>query len=652
MSTKLSIDQRINLITRNLINDGDNTLMTAKGVSLEDMRRIIAGDSDGKMIDRKEEGKYVGGDVKIIDEKECMDEDIKSSDGRYIIKTIIEDKNIDKIDAKSSGGKDVELINEKGDNKDEIEINNISTDYRPLKIYWGTATTGSPSFAYFVPMCKIRDFLLAGCDVTILLADLHSHLDALKTPEHLLEHRTNYYEEVIRSMLLAINAPVVDENGISKLRFVRGSSFQLTPRYSMDMLKLCARVSQSKARKAVTDVIKSSTSKNNISSEPSRSNKPDKESRSNETSKTNNKSDKESRSNETSKTNNKSDKPSRSNETSKSNETIKTNNSSKSGTKGSKRNVEISSSKDNFTGAAKILERSSESKSLSGNVGDLIYPLMQCLDEEYLDVDVQFGGLDQRKIFVLANEILPIVGYRKRIHLMNPMMPSLVGGRGNKMSVGSSSSVGGDIKGDVDSKTNKSDTGMEKMSSSSTNKNAKIELFDSSQVVMDKIKRSFAAPRVVDNNVLLCICRFVLFPLLDQLQSGFNGGKDLVVGDKSDVKDLAINSRDIVVGDKKDIRDIKEIKETINAMEIKDITNVIDSKDSKLEYKFIIERDEKYGGNVTFFNYEDLEAAYASGSLFPQDLKMAIGKYINILLSKFKMFATKLDVLYAKAYPS
>ena len=29
-------------------------------------------------------------------------------------------------------------------------------------------------------------------------------------------------------------------------------------------------------------------------------------------------------------------------------------------------------------------------------VGDTIYPMMQCLDDEYLDVDAQFGGVDQR----------------------------------------------------------------------------------------------------------------------------------------------------------------------------------------------------------------------------------------------------------------
>ena len=36
---------------------------------------------------------------------------------------------------------------------------------RDLKVYWGTATTGKPHVAYFVPMCKISDFLRAGCEV-------------------------------------------------------------------------------------------------------------------------------------------------------------------------------------------------------------------------------------------------------------------------------------------------------------------------------------------------------------------------------------------------------------------------------------------------------------------------------------------------------
>ncbi len=35
-------------------------------------------------------------------------------------------------------------------------------------------------------------------------------------------------------------------------------------------------------------------------------------------------------------------------------------------------------------------------------VSSLLYPLLQVLDEQYLDVDVQLGGVDQRKLFTAA----------------------------------------------------------------------------------------------------------------------------------------------------------------------------------------------------------------------------------------------------------
>ena len=62
---------------------------------------------------------------------------------------------------------------------------------------------------------------------------------------------------------------------------------------------------------------------------------------------------------------------------------------------------------------------------------------IQALDEEYLGVDAQFGGVDQRKIFMFADKYLPMLGYKKRIHFMNPMIPGLTG---DKMS--SSEEVG------------------------------------------------------------------------------------------------------------------------------------------------------------------------------------------------------------------
>ena len=60
-------------------------------------------------------------------------------------------------------------------------------------------------------------------------------------------------------------------------------------------------------------------------------------------------------------------------------------------------------------------------------VSGLIYPLMQAVDEQYLNVDAQLGGLDQRKIMVLARETLSKIGYNPRIEIMNPMVPGLIG---------------------------------------------------------------------------------------------------------------------------------------------------------------------------------------------------------------------------------
>lgn len=47
---------------------------------------------------------------------------------------------------------------------------------KDLSLYWGTATTGRPHVAYFVPMSKIGDFLRAGCEVSFFSRNLHGKL--------------------------------------------------------------------------------------------------------------------------------------------------------------------------------------------------------------------------------------------------------------------------------------------------------------------------------------------------------------------------------------------------------------------------------------------------------------------------------------------
>uniref|UniRef100_A0AAQ4R4Q3 Tyrosine--tRNA ligase n=1 Tax=Gasterosteus aculeatus aculeatus TaxID=481459 RepID=A0AAQ4R4Q3_GASAC len=203
--------------------------------------------------------------------------------------------------------------------------------------------------------------------VTILFADLHAFLDNMKAPWELLELRVKYYEQVIKAMLESIGVP------LDKLKFVKGTEFQLSREYTLDVYRLSSMVTEHDAKKAGAEVVKQV-----------------------------------------------------------------------------------------------------EHPLLSG----LLYPGLQALDEEYLKVDAQFGGVDQRKIFTLAEKYLPSLGYAKRSHLMNPMVPGLTG---SKMS--------------------------------SSEEESKIDLLDSAGDVKKKLKKAFCEPGNIDNNGVLSFVKHVVFPL-------------------------------------------------------------------------------------------------------------------------------------------
>ena len=253
----------------------------------------------------------------------------------------------------------------------EIVEEILTKNERPLKIYWGTATTGKPHCGYFVPMLKIAEFLAAGCEVKILLADVHGFLDNLKAPIELVAERVKYYRFCVQESLKAVQ---VD---ISRLKFITGSEYQTTgetgAKYFMDLLRLSTSVSGHDASKAGSDVVKQV-----------------------------------------------------------------------------------------------------EAPPLSSQ----IYPLMQALDEEYLGVDAQFGGVDQRKIFTLAVEALPRIGFQKRAHFMNPLIPGLQ--EGGKMS--------------------------------SSDPDSKIDLIDPPDVVKRKFKKAYCPPKQVEGNGVLAFVEYVLLP--------------------------------------------------------------------------------------------------------------------------------------------
>lgn len=177
----------------------------------------------------------------------------------------------------------------------------------------------------------------------------------------------------------------------------------------------------------------------------------------------------------------------------------------------------------------------------------LIYPLMQAIDEQYLGVDAQLGGTDQRKIMVLARENLPKLGYEPRIEIMTPLLPGLIG---------------------------------KKMSSSS--EESKIDLLDDAENVKKKMNKAEFIEGNVDNGVMAFLENFLM----------------------------------VVKEDKKE--------------------------------KFLVERPEKFGGNIEYSSYDKIREDVVAKKLHPMDLKLAVAKEISKILSK--MHQDKLRKIAEKAY--
>lgn len=203
----------------------------------------------------------------------------------------------------------------------------------------------------------------------------------------------------------------------------------------------------------------------------------------------------------------------------------------------------VVSTRDTTRAASEVVKMTENPK-----LGNLIYPIMQALDEEYLNVDIQFGGLDQRKILVFAREFLPKIGYKPRIELMNPMIPGLVG-------VKMSSSVAG----------------------------SKIDMLDDEKTVVKKVKGALCEEGNPENG-LMGLMKYLIMVL------------------KNDCGE-----------------------------------------------KLVIERPEKFGGNLEYSTYEELEKDFIEKKLHPLDLKNAVAKEINALLAEVRK-NSKLQKLYDVAY--
>jgi tyrosyl-tRNA synthetase len=315
------------------------------------------------------------------------------------------------------------------------QLKSLIASKKKPSVYLGTSITGSPHAGYFFWAMKLADFAKAGLEVKLLLADLHGALD--NTPWNILEKRYKYYERLMPLLFKSLKAKP------SQIKFIKGSSFQLSKSYFRDLLKLKTVVSIHDATKAASEVVK-------LGNNP--------------------------------------------------------------------------------------------------KLAGITYPLMQALDEEYLKVDIQYGGIDQRKIFVLASENLPKIGYRKRVHIMTPIVPGLVG---------------------------------DKMSSSDNA--GKIDLLDSAELVSKKIKNATCTAGNPNNGVMAFL-KYIIIPL---------------------------------------------------------------KQDNKKP--LIIRRDNKYGGDLSYLTYEQLESDFKNNKVHPLDVKLALAKEINFLLEPIRKDKL-LKKLYKVAY--
>lgn len=160
-------------------------------------------------------------------------------------------------------------------------------------------------------------------------------------------------------------------------------------------------------------------------------------------------------------------------------------------------------------------------------VSQMVYPLMQAIDIAMLGVDVAVGGIDQRKIHMLAREHLKELGFKIPICIHTPIILGLDG---------------------------------TKMSSSKDNI---ISVDDDAEAIKAKIKKAFCKQGDILENPILELFRYHVFPRYSEIQ---------------------------------------------------------------------IERPEKFGGNLTFKSYSELEKAFAAEEVHPMDLKATAAKYVNLIL--------------------
>ncbi len=133
--------------------------------------------------------------------------------------------------------------------------------------------------------------------------------------------------------------------------------------------------------------------------------------------------------------------------------------------------------------ALTIMGRKEEEADLDAS--KLIYPAMQVADISWMDLDLAYGGMDQRHAHMLYRDVAPKLGWKQVVALHTPLLPSLEG-------EGRMDPIAG------------------KMSKSKPD--ASILLNDAPAEVERKIGKAFCPAKETKGNPVLGIAELILFP--------------------------------------------------------------------------------------------------------------------------------------------
>lgn len=139
--------------------------------------------------------------------------------------------------------------------------------------------------------------------------------------------------------------------------------------------------------------------------------------------------------------------------------------------------------------AMSIMGRSEEEADLDAS--KMIYPAMQVTDIVHMDLDVAYGGMDQRHAHMLLRDIAPKLGWNKIVAIHTPLLPSLQGG-------------------------GRMDAAEMKMSKSKPE--TCVFLHDTPDEIENKINKAFCPEKDVVGNPVLETVRIIVFRKRDEFK--------------------------------------------------------------------------------------------------------------------------------------